>query len=67
MLKIQYKACNIRKNKNIILTLKSIDKYPEQESDNLHPSTGQINSLDKSMNFSGFQLPANEKFEKDNV
>ena len=64
MLKIQYKACNIKKNKNIILTLKSIDKYPEQD---IYPSTGQVTSLDKSMNFSGFQLPANEKFEKDNV
>lgn len=67
MAKIQHKACSIKRIKNIILTLESIDKHAGQESDTLPPSIGSATSLDRSINFSGFQVPANERFEKDDV
>lgn len=53
--------------KNVILTLKSIDKYPGQDSGNLPLGTGSAASMDRSINFSGFQLSANGRFEKDDV
>lgn len=47
--------------------MKSIVKHPGQESGNLPPSNGSATSVGRPINFSGFQLPANEKFEKDDV
>lgn len=53
--------------KNVILTLKSIVKHPGQESDNLPPSNVSAAGMGRPINFSGFQVPANDKFEKDDA
>lgn len=68
MPKIQYKAYATKiKIKNIVFTLKSIDKHHDHDSSNLFCGTGFATSLNRSTISSEFQLSAIERFENHDV